>query len=163
MITQQKLKELLNYNQDTGIFTWNKRLSSRAGIGDVAGCKNIKGYIYIGIDKVCYKAHRLAWLYVYGYIPKKQIDHINGNPSDNKITNLREVTVYQNALNQKKAKNNTSGIKGISVCKKTNKWHVRITVNGKRKSLGLFDDLDLAELVINEARLKYHGEYANNG
>jgi len=160
MITQEELKSLLSYDKNTGLFKWIKTVSATGIKHSNAGCLSPIGYIYIGINRKSYKAHRLAWLYVYGYIPKNQIDHINGNKADNRLCNLREVTTYQNALNQKLAKNNTSGIKGISLCKKTNKWNVRITINGIRKSLGCFDDIELAELVIKEARDLYHGEFA---
>ena len=89
MITQSKLKELVNYDQDTGIFTWKKRTSNRIKIGDIIGNLHNCGYIEMGVNGKRYLAHRLAWLYVYGYMPKL-IDHINTNKQDNRICNLYE-------------------------------------------------------------------------
>jgi hypothetical protein len=163
MITQQKLKELLNYNQDTGIFTWISKSKNKISIGYTAGTKNFYGYIIITLKGKRYRAHRLAWLYVNGKFPKNCIDHINNNPSDNRICNLREATYKENSCNQKLKKNNKSGVKGVTWHKVYKKWQARISVNSKRILLGFFDDLEFAELVINEARQKYHGEYANNG
>jgi len=99
MITQDKLKEILDYNQHTGLFTWKKiKKYSNRSVGDIAGSLSL-GYVVIGIDKKIYKAHRLAWLYVYGEFPKEQLDHINGNKEDNRICNLREANQSQNNFN----------------------------------------------------------------
>lgn len=161
MITQEELKELLNYNPDTGIFTYNKP-RNKCTKGKIAGTRHVNGYTHIQLNGKIYKAHRLAWLYVYGYFPEC-IDHINCDKDDNRIENLREATITQNNHNVKLSKNNTSGIKGVCWHKKAKKWCATIGVYGKTIYLGLFDDLELAELVINEARLKYHGEFVNNG
>jgi hypothetical protein len=161
MITQAELKELLNYNPDTGVFTWNVSKPGRS-FGSIAGTRHVNGYTHIQLNKKIYKAHRLAWLYVHGYFPEC-IDHINNDRDDNRIENLREATVTQNNHNSKLSKNNTSGIKGVSWHKKSMKWCATIGVYGKTIYLGLFDNLELAELVITEARNKYHGEFVNNG
>ncbi len=163
MITQKELKSLLSYDEKTGIFTWLlPRINNKIKAGSVAGALHHTGYLYIGINKKYYGAHRLAWLYVYGSFPNDMIDHINGNSIDNKIDNLRLSTNTQNQYNQKISKNNTSGIKGVCWHKVAQKWSARIRFNGKRIYLGLFENLELAELVINEARNKYHGEFARN-
>jgi hypothetical protein len=160
-MTQNELKELINYDQDTGIFTWIK---SRPGVhaGNQAGTINNYGYAVITVNKKLYRAHRLAWLYVYGINPKDQIDHINGNRSDNKITNLREVNNNQNQFNSKIRKDNTSGVKGVVWRPANKKWQARIRVNNISKSLGYFEDLELARLAISEARIKYHGIFARH-
>jgi hypothetical protein len=97
----------------------------------------------------------------HGFVPKI-IDHINGNRSDNRIDNLRVASNNQNAWNRIANKNSTNPIKGIRL-HKDNKWEARIQVNKKSKYLGVFDDIELAELVVVEARNKYHKEFANNG
>ena len=163
MITQEELKSQLNYDEVTGIFTWKIKNSNRIKIGDIAGSINNKGYTIITINKKHFVAHRLAWLYVYNYIPSKDIDHINGNRADNRINNLREATRSENSFNSKISKNNKSGLKGISWHKTAKKWEVCLRFNGVKKYLGIFDNIELAELVITEARAKYHGMFANNG
>lgn len=160
--TQTYLKEILDYNPDTGVFTWkvrdkkyfknegsykiwNTRFSGKIA-GSIKTNKDGYRYLQITINKKLYLAHRLAWLYVYGVWPKNQIDHINGCSLDNRIHNLRDVTNQVNSCNQKKHKNNKSGITGVSWHRSTNKWIVRgsITINGKRKRiyLGLFENID---------------------
>ena len=157
-MTQQELKELLHYDQDTGIFTW---LISR---GNIKNGKKINNsafyYTNIKINKKSYRAHRLAWLYVYGFMPTNQIDHINGNKSDNRICNLREVTNQQNQFNSPVRKDNKSGIKGVHWHKKQSKWVANLHINGKQKQLGSFDNLEEAEKVISEARKLHHGEFS---
>ena len=160
MIKQSELKEKLDYNQELGIFTW-KLKSAFKKIGSIAGYKNLQGYIIIKINKKMYPAHRLVCLYVYGYLPKI-IDHINGIKDDNRIINLRPATSSQNQWNRKLSKNNTSGIKGVTWNTHTNKWLAQTTINGKNKYLGYFEDIELAELVVQEARNKYHGEFARD-
>lgn len=161
MITQQELKELLNYDQDTGIFTYKKK-RPKCTPGKIAGTYHVNGYTHIQLNRKIYKAHRLAWLYVHGHFPQF-IDHINCDRGDNRLCNLREATLTQNNQNSKISKNNTSGIKGISWNKNASKWAATIGVNGKSIYLGIFDDLDLARLVVDEARIKYHGNFLNHG
>jgi hypothetical protein len=162
MITQQELKELLHYNPETGIFTWKVSTARRVSSGDVAVTKRKDGYIQIKLNNELILSHRLIWIYMYGYLPK-YIDHINGQRDDNRIINIREVSNQQNSLNSKISKNNTSGIKGVYWDKSRNKWTVRLSIDGKCKFFKRFDDIDLAKLVIEEVRNKYHGKYANHG
>jgi hypothetical protein len=142
-LTQKRLKELLSYDQNTGLFYWKV---SRRGVkqGTVAGTKTKRGYIQIRIDGKSYLAHRLTWLFFYGEWPKQHIDHINHNTSDNRIDNLREASQQENTKNRSKNKNNTSGISGVHWDKKSNKWQARIGVNGKRIHLGFFDNKEEA-------------------
>lgn len=153
MITQEFIKSVLNYDENTGKFTWIKN-------GKSAGYIQKNGYVRFNFDNKHYRGHRLAWLYMYGEYPESHIDHINGNPSDNRICNLRLCTRNQNMQNRKVNKNNKIGIKGVSWNKAINKWHVQIGLNGKVKHIGYFDDLEFAELVSVEARDKYHKEFA---
>ncbi len=152
MITQEYLKSKLSYDTATGKF---KKIGSNAKVGSFDD-----GYIRIEIDRKTYYAHRLAWLYVYGKLPELNLDHINCDKSDNRIENLREVTTSQNLMNIGKNKNNTSGAKNVYFHKPTGKWQVRVTVDGRSKHFGLYDDIELADLVATEARNKYHGNFA---
>ena len=121
------------------------------------------GYITIEINNKPYKAHRLAWLYVNGEMPTNLIDHIDNNRSNNKISNLREATRQENSENYKTPKTNKSGVKNVSWYKNLNKWVVSISIKKTKKTIGYFDDIELAELVAIEARNKYRLEFANHG
>ena len=162
MITQSELKELLHYDPETGIFHWLKSTTRSVKAGYVAGGKNHKGYVRIGVNKKRYLAHRLAWLYVYGYFPKYDVDHINTIPFDNRISNLREATTPQNQHNVKMSKANKSGVKGVCFDRSRKKWMAQLQVNTKKIRLGRFDNIDDAEKAVKEAREKYHGEYARH-
>ena len=120
MITIEQLKEVLEYNHDTGVFNWIKRNGPRAKVGDVAGCKS-DGYIVIKINRKRHPAHRLAYLYMTGNFPENLIDHINHIRDDNRWANLRDATNSQNGSNRVKGKNNTSGYKGVRWNKTTKK------------------------------------------
>ena len=113
ILTQAKLKELLDYNPDTGDFTNKAFRGLRAIPGEIAGNLNTRGYIDISIGRRKYKAHRLAWLYTYGTWPINNLDHINRSKIDNRIVNLRDVTQAQNGQNKTKHCNNSSGYTGV--------------------------------------------------
>jgi len=158
-LTQERLKEILEYNPETGIF---KRFKSRKGEPHTYNPENLNpyNYIIIRIDEHCYRAHRLAWLYVYGKLPEKQLDHINGIRNDNRIINLREATNSQNSMNKPNRKDNTSGHKGVKFNKKTNKWEANIKVNQKQTYLGLFVNKEDAIKAYQKAASLLHGEFA---
>lgn len=140
MITQFRLKELLDYLPNTGEFVW-KISHPRAGKGRIAGAKDYHGYVVIRLDTVLYKAHRLAWLYVKGEWPEKGLDHINQNKSDNRIENLRIADQSINMHNAKLKPNNKSGVSGVTWRADRNKWCARIKVGYKNFNLGLFEDI----------------------
>lgn len=159
MITMVRLRDLLYI--DGGVF-FNRVCRGKLNGMTEAGCKRSDGYTVIMIDKQSYLAHHLMWLWHSGELPSGyDIDHIDMDRSNNHISNLRKATRSQNMMNTKAHKDSKSGIKNVFFRKDTNKWAVRLTVNGKYKSFGCFDDLELAELVANEAREKYHAEFAN--
>ena len=138
ILTQSRLKELLHYDPDTGVFTWvNPSKFNGYLIGSKAGYLH-GGYIKVRCNGAQYLLHRLAWLYVYGCFPSV-IDHINGDKKDNRIKNLRDAGYTLNNRNKKKNKNNTSGITGVVWCKSDKKWHARILIMGKQMHLGSFD------------------------
>lgn len=154
--------ELLSYNPESGLFTWNVSRGSNSR-GSVAGNINkVHGYVLVGIEGKVYRAHCLAFLYMTGRIPKV-IDHIDNVVSNNSWANLREANYFTNGYNSLMQSNNTSGVKGVSLNKRTGKWLARIRVNGSRICLGTFEKLSDAEAAIVSARNKYHGEFANHG
>lgn len=141
MLNHEDLLCLLNYEENSGIFSWKK---SRRGVkcGIPLGTDNGFGYLRITVLGKSYYAHRLAWFYINGNWPVDQIDHINGRKSDNRIANLREATGLQNQQNKVNLdKRNKSTAMGVSWHKKSNKWQVHICIYKERKYLGLFDDL----------------------
>lgn len=156
ILTQALLKEHLDYDPDTGVFTWVKPTMKRIESGELAGCLNDQGYMNIQIFKRKYGAHRLAWLYIYGHLPKNHIDHINGNTSDNRVCNLREATYAQNNQNTCLRKNNTSGYFGVHLHKKTNKWRATIKFDKKYIHLGLYFTPEEAHQAYVAAKAKYH-------
>lgn len=158
MISQEKLKEILHYDENSGVFTWVKAASKRIKQGSVAGGYNSHGYQVIKINGLNYKAHRLAWLYVYGYLPKSCIDHINCVRGDNRICNLRLANNSQNKLNAIPQRNNSSGYKGVSRHK--GRWRVQASVNGRRYYLGIFKDVFEAAKVYADFAKNNHGEFA---
>lgn len=138
-ITTERLREVLSYDPETGIFTWRVSAGTRAK-GKRAGCENDNLYVLIRVDGVSYKAHRLAWQHYYGTAPSTDLDHINGVRSDNRISNLRPATRGENLRNSPKHRDNKSGFKGVYWSKWAGKWHARIMISYKRIHLGFFDD-----------------------
>jgi len=161
MITQEYLKSRLIYNSDTGVFIWLKNKSNNVKIGSVAGGKAAMGYSRIMIDGSNYKSHRLAWLYCNGNLPN-MIDHMDGNRSNNAIENLRDVSSIENSRNMKMYSTNSSGVVGVRLDKKSNKWHARINVKSKLIHLGYFFEKESAIIARVEAEIKY-GFHENHG
>ena len=154
-LTAARLRELLHYDAETGVFKRSVRTSRSVHVGDIAGCKHHSGYIYIRVDSRKYAAHRLAWLYVCGAWPAGDIDHIDGNSMNNRIANLRDVSKATNLQNQRLAsRNNASGFLGVS--RKGLRWRARIWVNGELRIIGAFDDPAEAHAAYVEAKRKLH-------
>lgn len=158
MLTQQKANELLEYRG--GDLYWKVDRSSSVKAGDKAGGINQKGYKRLKIDGVTYQFHRVVFLMHYDFMPET-VDHINMDKLDNRIENLRPASVSENSKNRI-GNRGMSGVKGVSWHKKARKWIANITVNNIKKHLGYFDDVELAALVTEEARNKYHGEFARH-
>lgn len=158
-MNQELLKQLFDYKDGQLI---KKIKSTGTKVGSIAGSLHHTGYVQIGIKGKKYSAHRLIFLYHHGYLPK-EIDHIDGNRSNNLIENLRAATVEQNRHNRKLSKNNTSGIKGVSWHKNAKKWTVNLMTNKKLKNFGFYFDIDYAKFVAEFIRSKYHKEFSNHG
>jgi len=149
IITQNRLKELLFYCPDAGVFSWVAPTSRRVAKGDVAGAKDHYGYVVIRLDRILYKAHRLAWLYEYGEMPDGGLDHINRIKSDNRIANLR-------IANQSENMQNLEGMRGIRWDFGRKKWRVQIKTNYKNKFIGRFDALADAIKAREQAKKEMH-------
>ena len=158
-LTTDRLHELLEYNQITGVFIWRTRRNVMAVAGEIAGYTS-NGYVKIEIDSYQYFAHRLAWLYIHGEFPSKQIDHIDGNRSNNRIVNLRLASQSQNSANMRRHSRNTSGFKGVHWHKRKQCWEARITVNSVQHHLGYFDESMNAHAAYCHAAIKNFGEFA---
>ena len=164
-ITLEKLKQFLDLDLETYTFTWKYNPTMRPqwngrNAGMRAGYNNKAGGIQIFFDGVKYKAHHLVWLWVYGKLPEKDIDHKDGNPLNNHPDNLREATITENARNKKRGINNKSGAKGVWYCKERNKYEVKIKVYGKHHFLGRYNSLEKAKAVYEKAAKFYFGEFA---
>lgn len=162
MITSDELRQLLDYDPKTGIFTWRMSTGSRAVAGSKAGSRNggRDGYIRIMVSKRVYLAHRLAWLHTHGEWPEDQIDHRNGARDDNRLSNLRLATNSQNGANKRRYANNRSGAKGVYWRGQRGKWTADIQVNGNRKNLGLFTTKEAAAEAYRQAAEAVFGEFA---
>lgn len=161
MITQERLKEVFDYCQDTGDFRWKVR-RPRCRIGDVAGSVNSRGYRQIRIDGKRYKAHRLAFLYMTGSFPPAQVDHKDHNKLNNRWDNLRLATNQENHRNRPRSPRNTSGVTGVSWNSVASKWHAQIEVSGHNIYLGLFSNIEDAAAARNYAESRF-GFHENHG
>ena len=161
-ITQKRLKEVLRYDPDTGVFTWLVTIPNIKGVGAVAGTIKSTGYIRIGINKRQYYAHRLAFLYMSGELPFDHTDHINGIRHDNRWCNLRAVTEKENHKNKRKRSDNKSGVTGVSWDGRLNKWVVQLGLDRMRVFIQSFDDMQDAIDARKLAEKKY-GFHENHG
>jgi len=151
---QATLKGLLHYDPEHGLFTWRTMLCRRNPVGAPAGCRELKA-VRIRIRGKAYMAHRLAWLYMTGAYPANFIDHINGDPFDNRWSNLRDVTLSENSQNQRRAHSRSkSGLLGAS--KNGKRWLASISVQGRGHTIGYFDTAEAAHLAYIAAKRRLH-------
>ena len=143
-LTYDRLRELLEYDPKTGKFYNRVTRSPNAVRGTETGGINSRGYICFWVDGKHYKAHRLAWLYVHGYLPEHSLDHVDRDSSNNRISNLREVSQVCNSRNCGNPKDNTSGVKGVCWDKRNDKWRAQIRANQRNFHLGYYDDFSNA-------------------
>lgn len=154
------LRELFVYDATTGLLTWRKTQGT-ASAGREAGWLHRSGYVYVGVAGKSYKAHRIIWYLHHGTPPKDLLDHIDRNPTNNRIENLRECTHAQNQQNKRTYSNNRSGIKGVNWYSRYGKWRVRIQHMGKPLLVGMFADFEEACNARIQAQEKLHS-HANN-
>jgi hypothetical protein len=160
MVTAGRLREVLSYDPETGVFVWRERLSTRTRVGDVAGCPcKTNGYVLIRIDGRGYYAHRLAWLYMHGSFPPDEIDHRDGDRANNKLDNLRACSHAQNQKNRPRQRNK-SGFKGVRLERRTGKWFAAIASNGKQTHLGTYHTPEAAHAAYCAAAANLHGDFA---
>ena len=160
MITQARLRELFLYDPETGIFTRKVTTSHNAKAGMQVGAAHNCGYLMVTIAyggvKKRYLLHRLAWLYVYGRMPEGDIDHINHNRADNRISNLRDVSRKDNLRNSAHVRSKSSNLLGAGRRKSDGKWVAKIRVDGKRLWLGAYDTPEEASRAYIEAKKLHH-------
>ena len=173
MITSDGINELIDdfsYDEHSGVLRWKARDGDSPVVkrfntlraGKIAGGKNkINSYVELHYKGSTVRAHRVIWGIVHGVIPG-EIDHINGDPSDNRLINLREVSHKVNGMNQKTPSNNTSGAIGVYWHKQSSKWLAYIKVNYKKINLGSYSDKLDAISARNKAEIEY-GFHENHG
>jgi AP2 domain. len=158
MLTQERLKELLEYNPLTGEFSYRQRgYNNSTKPGQRAGVSDGQGYLRIKLDGLRYRSHRLAWLYVHGEWPAQDIDHINGVRSDNRIANLRDVPRQANLQNAHNRKPGRAGLAGVTP--RNGKFVAQILIGGKCRYLGRFSTAEMAHEAYLVAKRKYHDGY----
>ena len=160
-LTQERLKEVLHYNPETGVFVWLVG-TRNTNAGDIAGWKREGQYARVGLDKKLYLQHRIAWLYMVGSFPENEIDHINQEKSDNRWVNLRCATSRENSMNMPRRRDNSSGHTGVYWCKRDKAFLAQIRIEGKQIALGYFDDFFEAVCCRKSAENKY-GFSSNHG
>jgi len=163
MLNADHLRSLLDYDRATGVFVW-KMPAGRYGripAGTRAGSyTSAEGYGYVTIAGKSYRLSRLAWLYVHGEWPKDQIDHVNGDPSDDRIANLREATQFQNKANCRRYANNTSGFKGVSLDRSKGLYRAYTNKDGRRVYLGRYRTPEEAHAAYAAAAMSIHRDFA---
>lgn len=154
-LTYDRLREVLNYDATTGVFTWRTKTSRKVIVGREAGSLTRHGYVSIRIDGKAYYAHRLAWCYMHGDWPDAEIDHINGDKTENHISNLRQATRKQNMENRVQPIG-ASGYRGVCWLEANQKWRANIVHNRKNIYLGLFSTAEEASAAYREAASFFH-------
>ena len=159
LITQARLKEVLRYDPNTGDFTWLVRVGGMVSVGGKAGTGQ-KGYVRIGIAGKGYQAHRLAFLYMTGKWPTKEVDHANGNRSDNRWQNLREASHSENQCNSGPSVNSATGFKGVRKSTTGPNYQVSVSKNNKQHEVCGFETAEIANEFVTLMRTVLHGNFA---
>lgn len=159
MISHARLVDLLRYDPETGVFSWKNPPNVRFEVGDIAGSLGDDGRWHVKVDGRRYLASRLAWFYMTGVYPDVIVDHENRDKTDDRFSNLRLAVKRQNCENCGLYSNNTSGVKGVELDKRTGKWRASFRFNRKRYSLGAFIELDEATEIAIFAREFFFGKF----
>ncbi len=159
-LTAQKLREILHYDPDTGVWTWLVALSSTRGIGSIAGTVSVHGYRIITYRGEKYRSGKLAWLYMTGEWPTQEIDHDDRDKLNDRWGNLFDRSRSQNALNRDLQSNNFSGTRGIHFDTVRGKWNVQVKKDNVTHYIGRYDDYDEAVAARDEAASRLHGSFA---
>lgn len=157
-MTDDLIKEYINYNPETGDLVWVKRPANRVCIGDKVKSVDAYGYLSVAFRGKVWKAHRLAWFLYYGTLPNGDVDHINGDRLDNRISNLREASRVENLRNMAVSGKGLSKYKGVS--KSGNSWTAQITLNNKKIHIGCYKSEEEAALAYNIKAEKLYGKFA---
>jgi hypothetical protein len=164
MLDAQAARDLLNYDPETGVLTWRLREGSKTFnarfANKPAGCRALSTtsgwYLQVGVLGKLYLAHRLAWLIVHGSWPKADLDHKDGDGTNNRLSNLREATRFENNQNRAISSRNTSGLPGATFCKHAKRWKAQISFQGQNKTLGYFDTAEDAGAAYRQAKARLH-------
>jgi hypothetical protein len=153
-LTRARLRELLHYDKETGEFRWWKR------VGDELRPGNVAGFVLIRVQGRGYSAHQLAWLYMTGRWGRPMIDHRDGNATNNRRSNLRRATPTQNSANRRRSRHNTSGYKGVSLCRRSGRRWRAVISKKRRIHLGTFATPEAAHAAYVAAARKLFGKFA---
>jgi hypothetical protein len=164
IITADRLREVVAYDPETGVFTWRIATGPRCVIGARAGHVRTdrRKRRAMSIDGRYYAEHNLAWLYMTGEWPEHEVDHDNNDATDNRWENLRPATREQNTQNARRRSDNTTGFKGVHL-HPNGRYYARVQANGKRIFIGSFETPEEANAAIVERRRQLHGAYCNHG
>ena len=160
-VEARDLQAAFSYDPDTGVFRWRISPNRRIPAGSVAGGRALNGYKYLALNGRKYLAARVAWLFVHGYWPAENIDHVSRDKTDNRLSNLRLASVAQNNANSRTRRHNRSGLKGVSA--RGNKFAAFVTIGRKQHYLGTFLDARQAHAAYIYAARRLHGEFAHGG
>lgn len=174
--TAEFIRQILDYNPKTGELFWKARKAEMFQVvtdtpekacktwntqfaGKRVGTRHTLGYLRVSIYDVSYYCHRLAWIHFYGFEPRGQIDHANGDKTDNRITNLRDANNQQNSANKRVLANNILGVKNV---RRTDEGRFRSTiyVDSAPIHLGIFDTIEEASAAYAKAARKHFGKFA---
>ena len=159
-IPAERLRELFDYDAASGVVKWRVRKANCIHVGDVVGWEDSNGYLKVTIDGLHYFVHNVIWAWTTGKWPIATVDHENLIKRDNRWLNLREATHSENCENRPVRSDNKTGLKGVTWRADASRWQARIVVNGKRRSLGMFDDKGQAHAAYAAAAMRHHGQFA---
>jgi hypothetical protein len=158
-LTAERLRELLSYDPETGVFTWRVRIRGNVHPGMASASSRRRGYARVKVDGHAYAAHRLAWLYVYGEWPAGFIDHKNRDRADNRISNLRIATLSQNQHNRGASRLSSTGVKGVYLDRKRGGYQVSLAVNYKSVYIGRCKTIAEGAELYRAAVSKHHRDF----